>query len=124
MKKIQPIVHLGDSFPQSFYITTYGGTDLKLPLTQWPVVTDADDGELCTTICNLVITEEPIDRFSSFDRYKRVTACDSSITSRQRLKVFNPRAVIYLTTQELLYSVIQTADKISETSDFEQDMFS
>ncbi len=51
-----------------------GPSWLKLPLTQWPkkeapVATNADDGDH-----RLQLSSIPVDRFSSFDCYKRVIA--------------------------------------------------
>jgi len=56
---------------------------LLLPTAEWPekgsILDDAQEesDELNTTTCNLITIEEPIipvDKFSSFTRYKRVTA--------------------------------------------------
>ncbi|XP_064396444.1 uncharacterized protein LOC135343372 [Halichondria panicea] len=107
-----------------------GPSWVKLPLTQWPkneapVDINVDDGELCTTACNLVITEDPlipIDKFSSFDCYKRVIAWIMRFVHNFKAKNFKAKPQGLqpkngcLTTQELkqandyLYSVIQTAN--------------
>ncbi len=52
----QPIVRLGDYFstPQLMVERT------SMAKKEAPVATNPDDGELCTTACNLVITEEPL----------------------------------------------------------------
>ncbi len=97
---------------------------LKLPLTQWTkkevhVARSTDNGELCNTACNLVITKDPlipIDWFSSFDCYKRVTAWIMRFVHncKEKAQGLQPKSG-RLTTQELkyadnhLYSVIQAA---------------
>ena len=103
---------------------------MKLPSSDWPKNDTSPSGdqeenaELNTTLCNLAVVKEPlmpVNRFSSFNFYKRVTAWVLRFihNCRTKIKESQPNSG-HLSTQELTlaanywYSVIQEAHFPSE----------